>query len=114
MNVRSFPLALAATALATACTQDSTPAKPSPVVAEPAKPTPPPAPEVKLDPAPPLPAAILGLPDLPAFPDSPMTPEKVALGKRLFFDKRLSKDGSASCETCHQHALGWTDGKPFS
>jgi len=36
------------------------------------------------------------------------------LGKQLFFDKRLSKDGSASCETCHVPEKGWTDGKPLS
>src|SRR6185295_840090 len=33
--------------------------------------------------------------------DNPITPEKVALGKQLFFDTRLSKTGKMSCETCH-------------
>src|SRR5688572_11265551 len=47
-------------------------------------------------------------------PDNPMTAEKIALGKQLFFDKRLSKSGNTSCETCHLPELGWTDGKALS
>ncbi len=47
-------------------------------------------------------------------PDNPTTPEKAALGKQLFFDKRLSGDGSTSCEGCHYRHLGWTDGLPLS
>jgi cytochrome c peroxidase len=39
------------------------------------------------------------------------TPEKVALGEKLFKDKRLSADDSVSCETCHDPAKGFTDGK---
>jgi cytochrome c peroxidase len=46
--------------------------------------------------------------------DNPMTPEKVELGKKLFFDTRLSKTGKMSCETCHLPEMGWTDGKVFS
>ena len=38
---------------------------------------------------------------LPVPEDNPMTREKVALGRRLFFDARLSRDGSVSCATCH-------------
>lgn len=61
---------------------------------------------------PPIP---LGLPeDLPVPADNPLTSAKVELGKQLFFDKRLSKDGSASCETCHLPEKGWTDAKPLS
>jgi cytochrome c peroxidase len=41
------------------------------------------------------------LPAVLAPADNPSTPEKVALGKQLFFDKRLSKNGDMSCETCH-------------
>ncbi|HEY6552960.1 MAG TPA: cytochrome c peroxidase [Vicinamibacteria bacterium] len=44
-------------------------------------------------------------------PDNPVTPEKVALGRKLYFDKRLSKDGSVSCATCHDPAKGFADGK---
>jgi cytochrome c peroxidase len=46
--------------------------------------------------------------------DNPMTPEKVELGKKLFFDTRLSKDGKMSCETCHLPDKGWTDAKVLS
>jgi cytochrome c peroxidase len=42
-----------------------------------------------------------------AFPaDNPMTPEKVELGKKLFFDTRLSKTGKMSCESCHHPDKG--------
>ncbi len=43
----------------------------------------------------------LGLPALPVPEDNPMTAEKVELGKLLYFDKRMSKDGTVSCATCH-------------
>jgi len=46
--------------------------------------------------------------------DNPMTAEKVALGKQLYFDPRLSKDGTVSCATCHDPAKGWTDQLPVS
>ncbi|MFY9556438.1 MAG: cytochrome c peroxidase [Blastocatellia bacterium] len=45
-------------------------------------------------------------------PDNPMTPEKVALGRQLFFDKRLSGDESRSCYSCHVCEHGLTDGLP--
>lgn len=44
--------------------------------------------------------------------DNPMTPEKVALGRQLFFDERLSVDGSRSCYSCHVCEKGLTDGLP--
>jgi len=47
-------------------------------------------------------------------PDNPMTIEKVELGRHLFYDTRLSSDGSMSCATCHVQALGFTDGRPTS
>jgi cytochrome c peroxidase len=46
--------------------------------------------------------------------DNPMTPGKIKLGEQLFFDKRLSKTGQMSCETCHVPEKGWTDGLPLS
>lgn len=46
--------------------------------------------------------------------ESALTPEKVALGKQLFFDKRLSPAASMNCESCHQHDKGWTDGLALS
>ncbi len=42
------------------------------------------------------------------------TPEKVALGEKLFNDKRLSVDDTVSCSTCHDPNLGFSDGKPVS
>jgi len=38
---------------------------------------------------------------LPVPEDNPVTKEKVALGRKLFFDWRLSRDGSIACATCH-------------
>src|SRR5262245_35757248 len=44
--------------------------------------------------------------------DNPTTPEKAALGRQLFFDKRLSGDESRSCYLCHVCEHGLTDGLP--
>ena len=44
--------------------------------------------------------------------DNPMNPAKVELGRRLFYDKRLSATGDMACGTCHQQALGFSDGLP--
>jgi cytochrome c peroxidase len=38
-----------------------------------------------------------------------MTPERVALGRKLYFDTRLSKDNTVSCATCHDVTRGFTD-----
>jgi cytochrome c peroxidase len=46
--------------------------------------------------------------------DNPQTPEKIALGKQLFFDGRLSVDGTVACSTCHDPARAFTDGRPLS
>jgi cytochrome c peroxidase len=46
--------------------------------------------------------------------DNPITAAKVKLGKQLFFDKRLSIDGTTSCATCHNPDLAFTDGKPVA
>jgi cytochrome c peroxidase len=42
--------------------------------------------------------------------DNQSTPERVELGRALFFDPRLSGNGTLSCATCHNPALGWSDG----
>src|SRR4026209_2394646 len=42
--------------------------------------------------------------------DNPLTPEKLALGRQLFFDERLSVDGSRSGYSCHVCEKGLTDG----
>jgi cytochrome c peroxidase len=41
---------------------------------------------------------------------NPMTKGKVELGKQLYFDPRVSLDGTVSCATCHNPEKGWTDG----
>ncbi len=45
---------------------------------------------------------------------NPQTPEKTELGKQLFFDRRLSGDGTMSCATCHMPELAFTDGQDIS
>ncbi|MCW1967796.1 MAG: di-heme enzyme [Anaerolineae bacterium] len=48
----------------------------------------------------------------PAVPDdNPMTPEKVELGRHLFYDVRLSGNGTQSCGSCHIQKLAFSDGK---
>lgn len=46
--------------------------------------------------------------------DNPLTKKKIDLGHLLYFDRRLSKDGSIACATCHIPALAFTDGQPVS
>ena len=55
-----------------------------------------------------------GLPPLPVPDDNPMTAEKIELGKLLYFDKRLSKDGTISCATCHDPKMAWAEHTPTS
>ena len=43
-----------------------------------------------------------------------LTKGKVELGKQLYFDARISKDGTISCATCHNPEKGWTDNLPGS
>jgi cytochrome c peroxidase len=46
--------------------------------------------------------------------NNPITKEKVDLGRYLYFDKRLSRNNTISCATCHDPAKGWTDQSPVS
>lgn len=46
--------------------------------------------------------------------DNAMTAARVKLGKKLYFDKRLSKDGTVSCATCHDVMRGFTDQRATS
>ena len=54
------------------------------------------------------------LPPVPVPRDNPMSDAKVALGKLLFFDPRLSGDVSTSCAACHDPKLGWGTDQPIS
>ena len=54
------------------------------------------------------------LPPMPIPEDNPMTEANIALGKHLFFDARLSGDGSIGCVDCHDPKLGWGDGADLS
>jgi cytochrome c peroxidase len=56
----------------------------------------------------------LGLPPLAIPDDNPMTPEKIELGKMLYFDKRVSKDGTVACATCHDPKMAWAEHTPTS
>ena len=55
-----------------------------------------------------------GLPLFEVPEDNLLTAAKVALGKQLYFDKRLSVDNTVSCATCHDPAKGWSDGEALS
>jgi cytochrome c peroxidase len=61
----------------------------------------------------PVPEGVLP-PEVPA--DNPPTQAKVALGRKLYFDTRISTDGSVACATCHDPRHGFADprGKPTS
>jgi cytochrome c peroxidase len=48
----------------------------------------------------------------PAPPENQLTPARVQLGQLLFFDPRLSRKSTMSCASCHNPALGWSDGLP--
>jgi cytochrome c peroxidase len=54
--------------------------------------------------------APLGLPPVPIPADNPPTAETIALGRKLFYDPRLSKDNTISCASCHHPNLVFTDG----
>lgn len=54
----------------------------------------------------------LSVPNLPA--DNPLTVEKVKLGRMLFYEKALSKDGSMACASCHLQEEGFSDSDQFS
>lgn len=60
------------------------------------------------------PAAVSKLPPMPQPDYNPATPAKVALGKQLFADPRLSGSGRTACQSCHYRNLGWTDAQVLS
>lgn len=54
-------------------------------------------------------AHLESLKSVPVPKDNPQNPEKIELGKKLFFDRRLSGDGTMSCVTCHDPETGYSD-----
>ena len=54
----------------------------------------------------------LPTPDLPA--DNPLTEQGVHLGKMLFYETMLSKDGTQACASCHRQPDGFSDSTRFS
>jgi cytochrome c peroxidase len=93
--------ALALVASSLAC---STPAPPAP---------PPPEWEIA-NPVHPLPTPPLGIGgEFSTLPEPP-TPERVRLGRWLFYDQRLSRDGSISCATCHRPEHAFSEPTPVS
>jgi cytochrome c peroxidase len=45
---------------------------------------------------------------------NPMSPAKVRLGRYLFYDKRMSVNGTEACASCHRQELAFTDGRAFA
>ncbi len=56
----------------------------------------------------------LGLPPVPVPADNPVTAETVALGRALYYDKRLSVDNTIACASCHDPEAGFADPNQFS
>jgi cytochrome c peroxidase len=65
-------------------------------------------------PAPPLPWPAAAMPPAPEPDHNPGTPEKIELGRLLFYDPILSTDRSVACATCHSEIWGMSDGLPRS
>ena len=51
------------------------------------------------------------MPPPPVPADNPMSVEKVELGRHLFYDARLSRDGTVACVSCHVQDMAFTDGR---
>ena len=60
------------------------------------------------------PTTAADFPEMKVPEDNPQSPEKIALGHQLFFDERLSVDGSRSCYSCHQNEHGNGGGTPIA
>jgi cytochrome c peroxidase len=56
----------------------------------------------------------LGLPPVPIPPGAPETAETIALGRNLFYERKLSQDNTLACASCHNPLLGFTDGQKHS
>ncbi|MCE9571772.1 MAG: cytochrome-c peroxidase [Deltaproteobacteria bacterium] len=99
--------------VAAACSKDKpapTPAPPPPATPTPT-PAPPAAPTLDLTQAR---ATFKPLPSRFDAPTNPATPEKIALGRMLYLEPRLSKSQTLSCASCHQLDHGGVDNAQFS
>lgn len=103
-----FPLSLTAALLLGACTKPEEPKAPE---AAPAN-APAAAGAVSVDPA--KLAAFGTLPTAMESQDNPLTEEKIALGKMLYYETRLSKNQEISCNSCHMLDAYGVDGQPTS
>lgn len=56
----------------------------------------------------------IGFDDVMVPTANPMTEEGVALGRMLFYEKRMSREDSISCATCHIQSMAFTDGRSFT
>ncbi|MGC2398196.1 MAG: cytochrome c peroxidase [Acidobacteriaceae bacterium] len=56
----------------------------------------------------------LGLPQVPIPADNPPTRETIALGRKLFYDPRLSKNNTLSCASCHNPYMAFGDGRSIA
>jgi cytochrome c peroxidase len=65
-------------------------------------------------PAPVLAGSLEPFREVPVPEQNPQTPAKIELGKKLFFDRRLSGDGTMNCGTCHDPGQGFSDGSTIS
>jgi cytochrome c peroxidase len=93
-------------------TQAATPSAPTGTTAE-LSPVPVPGPLAQ--PGPPNQLGVPALQTLAEVPaDNPQSPQKIALGQKLFFDPRLSVDGTVACASCHNPDRAFTDGRPTS
>lgn len=54
------------------------------------------------------------MPAPPVPKDNPMSAAKVELGRHLFYDSRLSRDGTVACASCHEQSKAFTDGRELS
>lgn len=75
----------------------------------------PPPPVAEPPPSPSSPRILFAERSVPIPEDNPQTPAKVALGRKLFYDTRLSKDNTIACASCHRPEFAFSDGgKPVS
>jgi cytochrome c peroxidase len=106
---------LALLAVACSCSSSKSKPKPSPHETDDAAPAPTPidgAVAITLERPDPLPTTPRGLPRLKPTDYNPATPERHDLGAVLFFDPRLSRDGTMSCATCHDPDNGFASKEP--